>query len=217
MFSGDLFDMLLPMLSIYQEYVRNHHYCLQVNWSGVRLRKVPGVEIYLLEAPSKSRFYQVIQTSRDSSVGRALDWRSKGPRFDPGSRHWLWALFTCHGGRVTPFISQGYRFSSCSILLMVQLQIFNPHLTLFIMDMEYSIILSALYYHRNYSSIPFTSFMFRSTTPSLYEPPFIHSRSWRSASKTPNSPTSSTDSRRSQRVRGAPSRRSSPTQCIRWE
>ena len=25
--------------------------------------------------------------SRDSSVGRALDWRSKGPRFDPGSRH----------------------------------------------------------------------------------------------------------------------------------
>ena len=32
-FSGDLFDMLLPMLSIYQEYVRNHHYCLQVNWS----------------------------------------------------------------------------------------------------------------------------------------------------------------------------------------
>ncbi|XP_071743969.1 ras-specific guanine nucleotide-releasing factor 2-like isoform X3 [Lepeophtheirus salmonis] len=27
---GDLFDMLLPMLSIYQEYVRNHHYCLQV-------------------------------------------------------------------------------------------------------------------------------------------------------------------------------------------
>ena len=23
---------------------------------------------------------------RDSSVGRALDWRSKGPRFDPGSR-----------------------------------------------------------------------------------------------------------------------------------
>ncbi|KAJ9595042.1 hypothetical protein L9F63_013670, partial [Diploptera punctata] len=26
----DLFDMLLPMLSIYQEYVRNHHYSLQV-------------------------------------------------------------------------------------------------------------------------------------------------------------------------------------------
>ena len=29
--AGDLFDMLLPMLSIYQEYVRNHHYSLQVN------------------------------------------------------------------------------------------------------------------------------------------------------------------------------------------
>ena len=28
--AGDLFDMLLPMLSIYQEYVRNHHYSLQV-------------------------------------------------------------------------------------------------------------------------------------------------------------------------------------------
>ena len=28
--SGDLFDMLLPMLSIYQEYARNHHYSLQV-------------------------------------------------------------------------------------------------------------------------------------------------------------------------------------------
>jgi len=30
LFSGDLFDMLLPMLCIYQEYVRNHHYSLQV-------------------------------------------------------------------------------------------------------------------------------------------------------------------------------------------
>ncbi len=30
--SGDLFDMLLPMLSIYQEYVRNHHYSLQVSY-----------------------------------------------------------------------------------------------------------------------------------------------------------------------------------------
>lgn len=30
MILGDLFDMLLPMLAIYQEYVRNHHYSLQV-------------------------------------------------------------------------------------------------------------------------------------------------------------------------------------------
>ncbi|VDK87768.1 unnamed protein product [Dibothriocephalus latus] len=29
-FGSDLFDMLLPMLGIYQEYVRNHHYSLQV-------------------------------------------------------------------------------------------------------------------------------------------------------------------------------------------
>ncbi|KAF0767236.1 ras-specific guanine nucleotide-releasing factor 2-like isoform X3 [Aphis craccivora] len=28
--SSDLFDILLPMLTIYQEYVRNHHYSLQV-------------------------------------------------------------------------------------------------------------------------------------------------------------------------------------------
>ena len=31
---GDLFDMLLPMLSIYQEYVRNHHYSLQVEYNN---------------------------------------------------------------------------------------------------------------------------------------------------------------------------------------
>ena len=30
---------------------------------------------------------------RDSSVGRALDWRSKGPRFDPGSRHFALGSF----------------------------------------------------------------------------------------------------------------------------
>lgn len=27
---GDLFDVLLPMLNIYQEYVRNHHFSLQI-------------------------------------------------------------------------------------------------------------------------------------------------------------------------------------------
>ena len=31
--------------------------------------------------------------SRDSSVGRALDWRSKGPRFDPGSRQFCQIIF----------------------------------------------------------------------------------------------------------------------------
>ena len=30
--------------------------------------------------------------SRDSSVGRALDWRSKGPRFDPGSRQFIFFM-----------------------------------------------------------------------------------------------------------------------------
>ena len=36
---------------------------------------------------SRSTFLLSCSYSRDSSVGRALDWRSKGPRFDPGSRH----------------------------------------------------------------------------------------------------------------------------------
>jgi len=30
LFSADLFDILLPMLNIYQEFVRNHQYSLQV-------------------------------------------------------------------------------------------------------------------------------------------------------------------------------------------
>ena len=30
LFIGDLFDFLLPVLCIYQEYVRNHHYSLQI-------------------------------------------------------------------------------------------------------------------------------------------------------------------------------------------
>ena len=29
-FPGDLFDVLLPMLNIYQEFVRNHHFSLQI-------------------------------------------------------------------------------------------------------------------------------------------------------------------------------------------
>ena len=30
LFSADLFDILLPMLNIYQEFVRNHQYSLQI-------------------------------------------------------------------------------------------------------------------------------------------------------------------------------------------
>jgi hypothetical protein len=30
LFIGDIFDFLLPVLVIYQEYVRNHHYSLQI-------------------------------------------------------------------------------------------------------------------------------------------------------------------------------------------
>ena len=43
------------------------------------------------------KFYRALRCeSRNSSVGRALDWRSKGPWFDPGFRHfflpWRWLL-----------------------------------------------------------------------------------------------------------------------------
>lgn len=58
-FPGDLFDMLLPMLSIYQEYVRNHHYSLQV----------------LTECKSNAGFSTVLKRLEAKSVcqGRSLE------------------------------------------------------------------------------------------------------------------------------------------------
>lgn len=57
--TGDLFDMLLPMLSIYQEYVRNHHYSLQV----------------LTECKSNPAFATVLKRLEAKSVcqGRSLE------------------------------------------------------------------------------------------------------------------------------------------------
>ena len=56
---GDLFDMLLPMLSIYQEYVRNHHYSLQV----------------LTECKSNSAFASVLNRleAKPACQGRSLE------------------------------------------------------------------------------------------------------------------------------------------------
>jgi RhoGEF domain len=56
---GDLFDMLLPMLSIYQEYVRNHHYSLQV----------------LTECKSNPNFTTVLKRleSKPQCQGRSLE------------------------------------------------------------------------------------------------------------------------------------------------
>ncbi|KFB43590.1 AGAP001238-PB-like protein [Anopheles sinensis] len=56
---GDLFDMLLPMLSIYQEYVRNHHYSLQV----------------LTECKSNTNFATVLKRleAKPSCQGRSLE------------------------------------------------------------------------------------------------------------------------------------------------
>ena len=34
------------------------------------------------------QFFTIFSASRNSSVGRALDWRSKGPWFDPGFRQY---------------------------------------------------------------------------------------------------------------------------------
>ena len=57
--SGDLFDMLLPMLGIYQEYVRNHHYSLQV----------------LAEYKQKHEFNQLLRRYEEKSIceGRSLE------------------------------------------------------------------------------------------------------------------------------------------------
>ncbi|CAM1331460.1 RASGRF1 (predicted) [Pycnogonum litorale] len=56
---GDLFDMLLPMLSIYQEYVRNHHYSLQV----------------LAECKQREKFVQLLKRLEDKSAlyGRSIE------------------------------------------------------------------------------------------------------------------------------------------------
>jgi hypothetical protein len=70
---GDLFDMLLPMLSIYQEYVRNHHYSLQVltecksnpNFATV-LKRLEGecknfiTLLNFLKSPSKTKTIKLI-------------------------------------------------------------------------------------------------------------------------------------------------------------
>ncbi|XP_028968781.1 ras-specific guanine nucleotide-releasing factor 1-like, partial [Galendromus occidentalis] len=55
----DLFDMLLPMLSIYQEYVRNHHYSLQV----------------LAECKQRDKFANILQRLEEKTVlqGRTLE------------------------------------------------------------------------------------------------------------------------------------------------
>ena len=37
---------------------------------------------------------QLVPRCQDSSVGRALDWRSKGPWFDPGSWHYFFFLYS---------------------------------------------------------------------------------------------------------------------------
>ncbi|XP_022672231.1 ras-specific guanine nucleotide-releasing factor 2-like isoform X2 [Varroa destructor] len=56
---GDLFDMLLPMLSIYQEYVRNHHFSLQV----------------LAECKQRDKFANILQRLEEKTVlqGRTLE------------------------------------------------------------------------------------------------------------------------------------------------
>lgn len=58
-FSGDLFDVLLPMLNIYQEFVRNHHFSLQI----------------LTECKQNPQFSSVLTRLEEHSVcqGRSLE------------------------------------------------------------------------------------------------------------------------------------------------
>ena len=55
--------------------------CFHVQWVFVL------IAWHIIEQKSDFLFWCTNFICRDSSVGRALDWRSKGPRFDPGSRH----------------------------------------------------------------------------------------------------------------------------------
>ncbi len=58
LFIGDLFDFLLPVLVIYQEYVRNHHYSLQI----------------LTDLKSKSsEFRNLLKRYESKCEGRALE------------------------------------------------------------------------------------------------------------------------------------------------
>ena len=63
--------------------------------SPSKLEKFPLDHRFRLEALINAWqwFATLHWQSRDSSVGRASDWRSEGPRFDPGSRHFF--FFKC--------------------------------------------------------------------------------------------------------------------------
>ena len=70
---------------------RNIFHCCCLSQS--RIEHFPRRE-YLLLISSFSHDNDIlkIRTGRDSSVGRASDRRSEGPRFDPGSRHSFFLL-----------------------------------------------------------------------------------------------------------------------------
>ena len=64
---------------------------------------------------------QLVPRCQDSSVGRALDWRSKGPWFDPGSWHYyffslLSLPFLCSGNLLVTASTEGHNFHVFSIL-----------------------------------------------------------------------------------------------------
>ena len=83
-------------------------------WFSLRVREVPGSNPgralsfsckALRRTGVKCLIFQLAISGRDSSVGRALDWRSKGPRFDPGSRQFCQKKFEpkwMGGGKCRP-------------------------------------------------------------------------------------------------------------------
>lgn len=64
---GDLFDMLLPMLNIYQEYVRNHHYSLQT----------------LAECKQRPAFSRLLKLYEEKAIcsGRTLEYFLTAPMY----------------------------------------------------------------------------------------------------------------------------------------
>ena len=80
-------------------------------------------------------------SSRDSSVGRALDWRSKGPWFDPGSRQ-----FNC---------SNNVEFSSLliTIKLIKHLLFLNCKKSFIIKKRQFKQIFVRILTHENFTSL----------------------------------------------------------------
>ena len=96
-----------------RRWYNGQHSCLPSSWSGFDSRPTQFFFFFFVGEEDKlwnvrqfqrSKNWPLKTAGRDSSVGRALDWRSKGPRFDPGSRHFCPHLFLAYN----PVLEQRY-------------------------------------------------------------------------------------------------------------